>query len=61
MAQNFDDLGVRGRVHGEAPTQVRPANERAFLLIPVGYPADDCQVPKKALWRKPIEDVMVVV
>jgi len=31
------------------------------LLIPVGYSADDCQVPKKALLRKPIEDVMVVV
>jgi hypothetical protein len=39
----------------------RPAHERAFLLIPVGYSADDCQVPKKALLRKPIEDVMVVV
>ncbi len=39
----------------------RPANERAFLLIPVGYAADDCQVPKKALLRKPLDDVMVVV
>lgn len=39
----------------------RPAHERAFLLIPVGYATDDCQVPKKALLRKPIEDVMVVV
>jgi iodotyrosine deiodinase len=24
----------------------RPANERPFLLIPVGHPAPDCQVPK---------------
>jgi hypothetical protein len=23
----------------------RPSNERPFLLIPVGYPADDCRVP----------------
>jgi len=23
----------------------RPENERAYLLIPVGYPADDCTVP----------------
>lgn len=23
----------------------RPSNERPFLLIPVGYPADDCKVP----------------
>lgn len=31
----------------------RPKNERPFLLIPVGYPADDCKVPD--LQRKPIE------
>lgn len=31
----------------------RPINERPFLLIPVGYPADDCLVPD--LQRKPIE------
>jgi len=23
----------------------RPANERAFLLLPVGYPAENAQVP----------------
>jgi len=30
----------------------RPENERAFLLLPVGYPADNCEVPnisKKSL------------
>lgn len=31
----------------------RPKNERPFLLIPVGYPAEDCMVPD--LQRKPIE------
>ncbi len=31
----------------------RPANERAFLLLPVGYPAKDAEVPK--LERKPLE------
>lgn len=31
----------------------RPKNERPFLLIPVGYPADDCKVPD--LQRKPLE------
>ena len=36
----------------------RPENERPFLLIPVGYPADDCVVP--ALQRKPLEQIMVV-
>jgi len=39
----------------------RPETERAFLLIPVGYPTDDCKVPSKALKRRPIDDVMVVV
>lgn len=33
----------------------RPAHERAFVLIPVGYPARDCQVP--ALVRKPLDEV----
>jgi nitroreductase len=31
----------------------RPANERPFLLIPVGYPAENCMVPD--LQRKPME------
>ena len=35
----------------------RPANERPFLLIPVGFPAPDCQVPR--IGRKPLEDVLV--
>jgi nitroreductase len=33
----------------------RPENERPFLLIPVGYPADEVLVPK--LERKKLEDV----
>ncbi|GDY00748.1 oxidoreductase [Planctomycetota bacterium] len=39
----------------------RPAHERPFLLIPVGYPAEDCMVPKAACERRPLEQVMVVV
>lgn len=35
----------------------RPDNERPFLLIPVGWPAVDCQVP--AIQRKPLEEVAV--
>ena len=38
----------------------RPDHERAFLLIPVGYPADACEVPELALQRKPLDEVMVV-
>ncbi len=34
----------------------RPDNERPFLLLPVGYPADDATVP--VLKRKPFEEVM---
>jgi len=33
----------------------RPANEKPFLLIPVGYPADDAKVP--VLERKGLDDV----
>jgi iodotyrosine deiodinase len=39
----------------------RPGHERPFLLIPVGYPASDCVVPAKAIERRPLEQVMVVV
>ncbi|GHA61289.1 nitroreductase family protein [Pontibacter akesuensis] len=35
----------------------RPANERPFLLLPVGYPAAEVQVPD--LQRKPLEEVAV--
>lgn len=38
----------------------RPDNERPYLLIPVGYPAEDCRVPAFAMTRKPLERVMVV-
>ena len=36
----------------------RPAHERPFLLIPVGYPADPCLVPD--LNRKDLGEIMVV-
>ena len=36
----------------------RPDYERPYLLIPVGYPADDCVVPD--LRRKPLDEIMVV-
>jgi nitroreductase len=35
----------------------RPANEKPYLLVPVGHPADDCVVPKAAMARRPFEDV----
>lgn len=36
----------------------RPENERPFLLIPVGYPAEEAQVPD--INRKGLKDVMVL-
>ncbi len=35
----------------------RPRNEKAFAVIPVGYPADDCVVPD--LRRKSLDEVLV--
>jgi nitroreductase len=37
----------------------RPENERPFILIPVGYPAEDAEVPDLA--RKPVDEIVVRV
>jgi len=37
----------------------RPENEKAFVLIPVGYPAADCVVPD--IGRKPLGEIEIVV
>lgn len=36
----------------------RPAHERPYLVLPVGYPAGDATVPD--MGRKPLEEIMVV-
>lgn len=36
----------------------RPKNEKPFLLLPVGYPADEIYVPH--IHRKPLEEIMEV-
>jgi iodotyrosine deiodinase len=46
-------MGFLSRILG------RPPNERAFCLIPVGYPAEGSTVPK--LERKPLGEIMVRV
>jgi nitroreductase len=33
----------------------RPSHERPFLLLVVGYPADDCQVPN--ISKKPLDEI----
>jgi nitroreductase len=35
----------------------RPANERPFVLIPVGYPAAEAMVPE--IEKKPLEEIMI--
>ena len=37
----------------------RPDNEKVMLLLPVGYPAKNAEVPD--IQRKKLEDIMVVV
>lgn len=37
----------------------RPAHERAYMLIPLGYPAEDCMVPRHAIARRPLADSLI--
>ena len=58
-------MGLATLTHTPSPmkflTQVlgRPKNERPFVLFPIGYPLDNCQVPD--LSRKPLSEVMTVI
>ena len=57
------DMGLATLTHTPSPMGFlgeilgRPENERAYILFPVGYPADDCQVPD--LTRKSLDEVAV--
>ncbi|MER5567111.1 nitroreductase family protein [Streptomyces goshikiensis] len=57
--------GLAALVHTPSPMRFlahvleRPENEKAFAVIPVGYPADDCEVPD--LLRKSLDQVVVEV
>ncbi len=35
----------------------RPENERAFLLLPIGYPAEDAKVPN--IVKKPLSEILI--
>lgn len=58
-------MGLASLTHTPSPMRFltellgRPDNERPFVLIPIGYPADGCEVPD--LTRKPLDDVLVRV
>ncbi|MFE3522129.1 nitroreductase family protein [Streptomyces sp. NPDC059161] len=57
--------GLAALVHTPSPMRFlsevleRPTNEKAFAVIPVGYPADDCEVPD--LVRKSLGQVLTEV
>ena len=39
----------------------RPETEKPFLILVAGYPADGAMVPKHALVKKPLEQIMGVL
>ncbi|MER5934481.1 nitroreductase family protein [Streptomyces sp. NPDC002054] len=57
--------GLAALIHTPSPMRFlghvlnRPENEKAFAVIPVGYPAENCQVPD--LVRKSLDQVIVEV
>ncbi len=57
------NAGISSLTHTPSPMNFlgkllnRPANERPFMLIPVGYASDDCEVPN--ISKKPINSVLV--
>jgi hypothetical protein len=36
----------------------RPAHEKAVMILPVGYPAEDATVPAVAKRKKPLAEIM---
>ena len=59
------NMGLATLTHTPSPMKFlqeilgRPKNEVPFVLIPVGYPADDARVPDIA--RKSLEEIMEIV
>ena len=59
------NMGLATLTHTPSPMKFlqeilgRPKNEVPFVLIPVGYPADDAMVPD--IERKPLSEIMDVV
>lgn len=39
----------------------RPRHEKPFLVIPIGYPAENCTVPAAALEKKSLADILEIV
>jgi iodotyrosine deiodinase len=65
LLASLHNAGLATLTHTPSPMKFlnevleRPKNEVPFVLIPVGYPAKDCEVPN--LERKKLEEIMEVV
>jgi nitroreductase len=59
--------GLASLVHVPTPTGAlneilrRPLNERPFLLLAVGYPAEDAKVPASVIEKKSLEEIAVFI
>jgi iodotyrosine deiodinase len=59
------NMGLATLTHTPSPMKFlqeilrRPKNEVPFVLIPVGYPAEDARVPD--IGRKPLDEIMFVI
>jgi iodotyrosine deiodinase len=64
LLASLHQAGLAALTHTPAPMSFlrtlleRPPNERPYILIPVGYPADDAEVPD--LTRKPLDEILIV-
>lgn len=65
LIQALHRAGLATLTHTPAPMTFlrdicrRPANEKPFVLMPVGYPSADCMVPDIA--RKPLHEIFEVL
>jgi nitroreductase len=63
LLASLHDAGLATLTHTPSPMGFlreileRPENERPYVLIPVGYPANGCTVPE--LERKPLDEILV--
>lgn len=63
LLTSLHEAGLATLTHTPSPMQFlcdilnRPANERPYVLIPVGYPAEDATVPD--IDKKPLDAIMV--
>jgi iodotyrosine deiodinase len=63
LLASLQQAGLVALTHTPSPMRFlreilgRPVNERPYVLIPVGYPAEGCAVPE--LERKPLDELLV--